>query len=455
MESITPEELANKELSKLKKRNGEIKFPIDPFAILKSNNINIVFKDFENLAGIIISDSDGSTIVGIKKTDKIKRQRFTAAHEYCHFIKDLKNLKLDKKNNGKIIKCVENSNSEIEKFAEKFAGYLLMPTYELKKECDLYKDSNGYVNFDDILKISEHFGTSFSACVFSIAYRFKMISGEIDSNKLKQRVLDYDPDEKSKKLLKTTIDPILLAEVINSISYSMLNLNSIVGEKFLQDYIFYDNKIEKINISKSDVYFILAKTNYSGLDRQQNNMEDDATSMTIGNLLMQKYVLTTNDKPTIKSIKKLHNLLFSQARYHDEFDSYRNCDAIISCGKIQPIKYELIYDEIDKLENEFSNFINKKDNIAIVDYIKMVAYFSYKLTIIHPFADGNGRISRAFINWMLHIKGIIPMHLDNDCREEYYKAIQQIDVNNNYEWFMVFIEKRIITTMIETTKTVI
>ena len=38
---------------------------------------------------IIINDSDNCTIVGINSNNGLQRQRFTAAHEYCHFIKDL------------------------------------------------------------------------------------------------------------------------------------------------------------------------------------------------------------------------------------------------------------------------------------------------------------------------------------------------------------------------------
>ena len=61
---MTPEELANIELDKLKQK-GEYYFPIDPFKILRNAGIYIVLKDFENLDGIIINDSDNCTIVGI------------------------------------------------------------------------------------------------------------------------------------------------------------------------------------------------------------------------------------------------------------------------------------------------------------------------------------------------------------------------------------------------------
>ena len=77
---MTPEELANLELAKLRK-SGKLTFPIDPFKILDSAGVKVVLKDFENLAGIIINDEDNCTVVGINLNDNLQRQRFTAAHE--------------------------------------------------------------------------------------------------------------------------------------------------------------------------------------------------------------------------------------------------------------------------------------------------------------------------------------------------------------------------------------
>ena len=78
-----------------------------------------------------------------------------------------------------------------------------------------------------------------------------------------------------------------------------------------------------------------------------------------------------------------------------------------------------------------------------------MAYFTYKFTIIHPFNDGNGRISRALLNWLLAMKNIPPIYIDQKCRKEYYDSLSQIDLNENPIPFIMFIEKRIINTMME------
>lgn len=128
---MTPEELAASELKKIKNKR-KLTFPINPFKILKDLNIHVVLKDFENLDGIIINDQDNTTIVGINVNNNLQRQRFTAAHEYCHYIKDLNK----EKGSTDYIECLKNSNKKIEKFADDFAAYFLMPTAELKNVCE-------------------------------------------------------------------------------------------------------------------------------------------------------------------------------------------------------------------------------------------------------------------------------------------------------------------------------
>lgn len=168
IETITPTKLAEIVLEDIKNKYGEIKFPIDPFKLLKDNGILVSFSNFENLEGIILNAEDDVTIVGINRARPWSRQRFSAAHEYCHFIKDLK------KNGVHKIECLSGSKSDIERFADKFASELLMPNYKLKELCEKYKNNDGYVEFDSIVYIAEYFGVSFESCVYKIAYVFKL-----------------------------------------------------------------------------------------------------------------------------------------------------------------------------------------------------------------------------------------------------------------------------------------
>jgi len=102
----------------------QIIFPIDPFQILSESDIVYQFREFKDLEGIYLVpvNSEDIPIVGINKKRLIQRQRFTAAHEFCHHIKD----RFTSTNN---ILCPINytNRDEKEKYADQFATELLMP----------------------------------------------------------------------------------------------------------------------------------------------------------------------------------------------------------------------------------------------------------------------------------------------------------------------------------------
>ncbi|MDO4996582.1 MAG: Fic family protein, partial [Bacilli bacterium] len=440
---MTPEELAKSELDKLRK-SGKLTFPIDPFKILHDAGIFVVLKDFENLDGIIINDEDNCTVVGINSNNNWQRQRFTAAHEYCHFIKDL-NIEIGTTD---CIECLKKSNKNIERYANDFAGYLLMPTDELRVVCEQYKNNNGFVDFESITIIAEYFGVSFNSCLNRIAYGLNLIDGDISAVSLRQRMRKYRVSAKREELIDNRIDSTLLSNVLSSMSFIMTDINKYTGQKFLQNYIYNDNKLEGVIIDRNRLNYILADLNFNGADSQFFESDSEEIVMTLGNLELQQYVINTSDEISLKKCGRLHSLLYKYVPYPDDNGKYRDGTALIKRGTIQPVPYYEINDRINELDEELQFFMKKIDQYEIGEYIEQVAYFTYKFIVIHPFRDGNGRISRAIMNWLLSKKNIPPIYIDQKCREEYYAALSKIDLEEDPVPFIMFIEKRIIHTMI-------
>lgn len=177
----SPENLADSILKEYKNNVGKITFPINPFKILNELDVKIVVANFSKLEGLFSPSKDIEDIdlvaINNNENSNIYRQRFTAAHEICHVIKDRNNItycnKFGQKNN-------------IEKFADNFAAFLLMPTTELNKQIDKITNGKKYIKIEDIINISEYFGVSFESCVYQIAYHLKRINGDIDKDTLKK-----------------------------------------------------------------------------------------------------------------------------------------------------------------------------------------------------------------------------------------------------------------------------
>lgn len=170
-----PERLANLFLEEYYE-GSQIEFPVNPFEMIRKLGIVFSFKPFEKYDGIYVpaEDENDIPVIGINLKRPITRQRYTAAHELCHHLKD----------SNKYFVCLPNSQSNIEKYAEKFAGELLMPLKYLKEKAKEY-ENNGYVDFEDVVKIADYFGVSFQACVYRLAYRLHMIKGDTGPAELK------------------------------------------------------------------------------------------------------------------------------------------------------------------------------------------------------------------------------------------------------------------------------
>lgn len=78
-----------------------------------------------------------------------------------------------------------------------------------------------------------------------------------------------------------------------------------------------------------------------------------------------------------------------------------------------------------------------------------MANIHYKLTVLHPFNDGNGRISRAFMNWLLRLKGLCPIYIDSENKEAYLGALNKMDAGGDNTDLQIIIIKAIIKTMSE------
>ena len=55
------------------------------------------------------------------------------------------------------------------------------------------------------------------------------------------------------------------------------------------------------------------------------------------------------------------------------------------------------------------------------------------MTMIHPFADGNGRSTRAFMNVQLVRAGLSPLYILVEEKSDYVKALEIADTEGNYD----------------------
>ena len=98
----------------------------------------------------------------------------------------------------------------------------------------------------------------------------------------------------------------------------------------------------------------------------------------------------------------------------------------------------------------FNTEIEKKE----LHPVTLAALLHYKFVLIHPFDDGNGRISRLLMNYVLLKNNLPPVIIKTQDKKKYLNALNQADTGNK-EAFIKYIAEQVIwsiETQIKATK---
>jgi len=103
----------------------------------------------------------------------------------------------------------------------------------------------------------------------------------------------------------------------------------------------------------------------------------------------------------------------------EESGKYRTENVRITGSKITPPSYS----KIVKLMGEYISNIKELE----LHPIKKAAFIHHELVRIHPFLDGNGRVSRLITNLYLMKQGYPSIILKKEDRRKYYQVLQRAD----------------------------
>lgn len=112
---------------------------------------------------------------------------------------------------------------------------------------------------------------------------------------------------------------------------------------------------------------------------------------------------------------------------------YRNVNIQIPGAEHQPPNHIKVYMRMKQMFEDIKNM-----NLSLFDE---GIYLHAQLNKIHPFLDGNGRVSRLVLNYYLIKAGFIPVSIPLDYREEYFKVLETFKVEKNIEPLKLFIIK--------------
>jgi Zn-dependent peptidase ImmA (M78 family) len=165
--NISPERLAEEERRRLGLGDEPIR---DVFALSELNGCRILrlpIPASSKLSGafIFLEDKEAAFVL-INSADTPGRQAFTAAHEYCHYLKDrYEGPLLD--NPDVFVDEYVSLYHPREEFAQTFAAGFLMPASKVRAIIE--KEFGGRrLTFDHVLYLKRYFGVSFAAMLRNV-----------------------------------------------------------------------------------------------------------------------------------------------------------------------------------------------------------------------------------------------------------------------------------------------
>ena len=123
--------------------------------------------------------------------------------------------------------------------------------------------------------------------------------------------------------------------------------------------------------------------------------------------------LKNKERITNALLLKWHNDIFKETK-QDISGKYR--DYLIRVGSYVAPDWQ----DVKKLMKDLIGFCNDD-----MDTVELAARIHYRFEKIHPFGDGNGRIGRLLMNYILWWNKYPMLIIEYKGRESYYKALQK------------------------------
>lgn len=105
----------------------------------------------------------------------------------------------------------------------------------------------------------------------------------------------------------------------------------------------------------------------------------------------------------------------------------------------------------EEVEENLTSLIEEVNDIKINENnaLKVISYFHCWFETIHPFADGNGRVGRMLINYLLIGNNLAPIILFENDREEYYLALEYFNDKQEINKMVKFLDNQAYKTWVK------
>lgn len=230
------------------------------------------------------------------------------------------------------------------------------------------------------------------------------------------------------------------------------SLLKIIGEAEIPEQVYNSNAIENSTLSLEETEKILLQIDLDRAISERELFEAKNLARVVSYIEKKAKEQELN----LEVILFLHKMLLSNI--NDEVAGrFRKDNEYVRVGShIAPKPQEVLL-RLEKMLTEYN--ATSHENI-----IKRIAKLHLVFEHTHPFCDGNGRIGRVIINYLLIRDGFVPINIKFIDRAKYYNAFKTFDANgdasvmeeimvkaltNSYHKRLAYLESKEIVNLLE------
>jgi Fic family protein len=209
-------------------------------------------------------------------------------------------------------------------------------------------------------------------------------------------------------------------------------------ELFATRFTYDTQKIEGSTLSLRDTSNLLER----GITPKNKPIEDIKEAEAHKKLFYE--ILKYSNDLSYNTILEWHEFLFKETK-PEIAGKIRKHRVGISGSKFVPPLPAEVY----PLLMDFFKWYAK--NMGMLNPVELAALVHLKFVTIHPFGDGNGRISRLMMNFVLNKKEYPMFNISYEGRTSYYNALERSQIKKEWNHFLLWFIKK----YIDSNKTII
>jgi Fic family protein len=276
-------------------------------------------------------------------------------------------------------------------------------------------------------------------------YYYRVLNIRKDNKFRKKRIylgVDLEKGDISDAETKADKELSLLSELLNKEEINFLNdlkkefsnepkaTEDNRYEAFTSLFTYDSNAIEGNSLTLEETSFLLFEKRVPSAKSLREINE------TLNHKSAFDFMLAYKKKISRSFIYELHRLVTQNTLREElieEIGKYRTLQVYIKGRDWMPPKPSEVPNEMKTLLSWYSK--NKKHLHPIV----LASYFHIAFETIHPFIDGNGRVGRLLMNFILHNHKYPMINIPNKLKFRYYKSLLKATTDGNLRPFIELI----------------